>query len=237
MIGRIRRKLREIEYHSARRPTSRWSHLNDLWLMLSLPVAIGVVCVVGLITRAPSSSTLAIGIIWRGENGALGAAAARPGKPLAQPGRFVAGFDVREDRTTAGWPITFYERTETSVIVMSDSTGAKPLTLDGETPEEVVVRRALERFDESIVEALGAPPHGHLHTGSILGAVLTTWIALLPLGLAAILAMRFTSSYAARLRLTRRARREARNLCPSCGYSLVGIEFQAKCPECGEILL
>lgn len=233
---RVRRGLREIDYHSARRTVGRWSRLSDLWIVASIPAALVAVLLTGLLVNQVETRTLARGIMGQLRDGSIEATLTAPGQPIAGAGRFIAAIDLVQERRSASWPVLLWTETDPAMIVVFDGQAPRNIPIRSAAPEAEIVRRSLAKGDPRLLVAASGEHSRQINLGTGFAAVAVTWVVLLPLGLGVIQLARGTAALVARRRERRRRRLEAQLRCVECGYDLHGAEFSARCPECGATL-
>ncbi len=233
---RFRSLLREIDYHSARRTRSRWTHLSDLWILLSLPAAIAAVMLLAILVRQRDVRVLVTGTLEQEPGGALVANVVPPGRPVPTQGRFISAVEVVQERRLASWPVPLWSERDAARLRVLRGAQMVELDLRGDDDEAVLVRRAMAKHHPEILGEAADPGRGGLHLATFAAATAVTWVALMPLGLLAIQVLRAGASLASGSRERRRRRMRRSHRCPECGYDLHGSDFSARCPECGAVL-
>lgn len=231
-LRRVRARLREIDYHSARRTRSIWTRLSDGWLLAALPVAVVVVCVGALVLRTEARQTLATGVIEQLQGGRVVAQMVRPGASVGGSGRFLGVAELKIVHRRAGWPVPIWVEISEPTLMIDTGLGPRTMPLGAPQAEAIAVRDALGV--EAIDRRIEIPASGSgLRIGALIASIAVVWMALVPLGFAGIQGMRGLIALARRRRERRRRRLRAKGRCVECAYDLTGAEFSAACPECG----
>ena len=244
---RIRRKLRDIEYHSARSVRNPWRRAMGWNLGLSLLA--GIACALDadrLIERSTELDCLR-GRLFVGDGGRLDGycfnptGAAPSGWGQAKP---YAEFVVTIGTSAWGWPSASRERAVTAAIELDRFDGVTPPTESDFAAVRSVLGRTtrgpwtehraivLAAYDAARVDT--APPT--LRVGHLLFNALVYWPIVYAVFSAAIgLTWVIVSLDALRRKASRKALR-SRGLCPKCRHRVDGNLWSARCPECGEPL-
>lgn len=235
VIGRLRRKLREIDYHSARRQVDRWSRASDIWLIASFPLAICVAALLAWVVQVDERRVIALGALERGVGGTLTATFVAPNEQFVPRGKFLAGLEISGRRESGGWPLTLWVYEHPPVVLISDAATTRTIDFDQDA-EASIVSTGIRRLEAGLLRRITEPATTRTHYGALSGIIAVAWLALVPLGLLAIQVARLGSAWmVARSKRLEHARRK-RGLCPRCGYITKGLEWVAVCPECGETL-
>jgi hypothetical protein len=243
MIARIRRKLRDIRYHSARRPRTRWTALREMVLVLSLPAAVAMLFVGESLFSRSASLHSASGALF--------------GQP--DPAAFAAIIDQHDDRTERwrrrwwadftvaireerrGWPIpshTHRPPAQVDLNVLSEEGTRGFVVLPAAAPEREAIEQALARAGPRVLHDAfnrGYVERVRIWHGTIL-AVMTWWVVLTFTGTALVGIAQLASVRRGSRRSGIKQTRVARGLCHACGYDLRGLEFHDRCPECGTLV-
>lgn len=240
MIRAIRRKLRSIRYHSARRPETPWSRALDNALIWSFLLCLPLAWASGaLFTR---TSTL----VWEGQIERLSNGKARvlmwdeakPTDPWNQLN--VQPFEVRIQRGDHGFPIVISFTEQPATIWVETGIGANPWKwLDPATdPSSAeLILAALDRTNPDVAERLRATSPRHSTSWlRLLAAAPIWWLLLFAAAVVVIGLLRAALTLGRAIVIGRRKERVDRGICPSCGYDLRASVFSERCPECGELL-
>lgn len=236
VIGRLRRKLRDIRRNSARREEDAWTRASDGWLLVSLPLAVCVTALLAWTVRSDETVKRAAGTVMRTPGGALVAVFGPTSDEIVLTSTFVDAIEVHERREAGGWPFRVWEHHHAPQVVQWDGTGWQPIKLAGFDETISAIRHGLSEGHPRLLQRITEEPVHRVHYVALAGITAMWWIALMPLGVLAILALRFGTGVATATAGTRRRARRERGLCPRCGYPTRGLEFASACPECGEML-
>lgn len=244
MLRRIRRKLREIEYHSARRERTVWSRAIVVAVLLALPLACAAVFAMDRsVARDPAAATV-WGHLYRDSAGTYRATIIPPEFAAFdwsdEPDAY-ASFSIQVISGRRGWPfITSYSaptpRLDMQRIGQIGIDNDVKLELDD--PMHAAIHEALitdgqhHNADIWLDPGEGFRPH----VTTWFGAIVATWLAFSLLAIVAIRVLHFVVLIATGKRANKRNRLRRENKCLSCGYDLTGLEFNERCPECGEIV-
>ena len=114
----------------------------------------------------------------------------------------------------------------------------KNARLAADDPYRLAIEASL--LDHGDVAALEAwrqtEPVDHQHWIAWVIAVGVWWLLLLMASWLGITIARVIAHKAQELRNVRKARLRSQNRCLACGYDMKGLEFNEKCPECGQMV-
>jgi len=232
----MRRKLREIRRDSARREDDAWTRASDLWLLASLPLAVCITALLAWTVRSDETTKQADGTLLRTPRGDLVAAFGPTSDAIILSSRFVDALEVHERREEGGWPFVVWEHAHAPQVVVWDGAGWQPIALTGFDERTSAIRQGLSETHPTLLRRIIDPPVHRVHYAALSGIIAVSWIALMPIGVLAIIVLRFGAGVISATAGTRRRSRRARGLCPRCGYPTQGLEFASACPECGEML-
>lgn len=249
MLGRIRRKLRQIRYYSAPRQQSRWTRALDWSFLAALVLAIPltwmsdrmvgrtrpVLSVSGQLVQWPDQSVQAILV------------SSAPPPPAWIEATPIGIFVMEVNDVHHGWPITTSVEREPARLDLHLRNEARPrpnAQLQARDPIRIGIAEALTRDGhENLLAAWPAsddPASAALQRRSnwfawVLGA--GVWWIMLTFGSAgAIRTARFLAALMQGTKQARQARFRSEGKCHVCGYDLTGLEFNERCPECGELV-
>lgn len=146
-----------------------------------------------------------------------------------------------------GWPLTTKVSRQAARLHLDLRTEGRPrpdAQLDANDPIRIAIVESLARDGQS--EALAAWPAGAARprTAILARQPWISWIVasglwwiMLTFGSAIVIhSANLVVMVVRGKRAVRRARFQAEGRCLACGYDLTGLEFHARCPECGELV-
>lgn len=247
MIRKLRHRLRKISYYSRSRERSVWTRAVGLALPVTLALSLPVLITTeALVDRMSSVETVKGVLIGDPEVGAgVGVEA-----PLVDDdhrwdpddGTPYGEWTLRRHVIGRGWP--FASRTSgapatVDLNLYEEARNRIDVRPAPDDPARSAIVRSLERADRTdlrdawITRDASTLERDWLHTALDLGA---WWVMLF---FASALVIRTLALFA----LLTRAKRvvEVRSLtrtgiCTNCKYDLRGLEFSARCPECGTLI-
>ena len=243
MIRWLRAKLAHIRYHSATRPSGRWSRAVDLMPVVALLAAWPVAWLLDHSVAIRSSTEQVFGRIIQDDSGALIGEIVEDGDLRQNTGgRLICEFTADFETRAAGLPV------HTSVISL-------PATMTLEIVGEALPRLNV-KFDETrvlhvaVAETIDTlPPRGNVKHDirrtersraslgwAWAGNIAVLWMLLTAIGIALVHTARLLTNAHKRGRYVRHKLRERENKCGHCGYDLTGLEFNERCPECGRLV-
>lgn len=233
----LRRQLREIEYHSARRPSTRWSRMSDIAFFTAPVLAVAVTVWMhhaAIRSDADELTILRLGTSLHGEPIAL--IVTESGEP-GWPARPFGEIDLLVLGARTGFP--FFTRTEPGALRI---TFARPLPA---APPDPLADPGMRRAATSAIDLAGSmllQTHWHgeararTHWLAIAGNVGIWWFVLLLSMTLLIQFARFGTWLVNESRRLRHQQRRSRGKCPSCGYDTRANVWSERCPECGAVL-
>ncbi len=243
MLRRIRRQLQLIRYHSATRRHTAWTRALECALVLSLLLAIPAMLVFESAVVEQIDVSEIDGHIFGDPTGPCRAEVNEVrGGMRWTPEQPCGEFIIKIVNVERGWPITtsWARRPAALDLNLYDESSKRR---DAQLPEYSPLRIAIE-------EALAEPdydqyltswndqqtPDVSRHWLGTLGSSVLWWV-ILTLALAALVELtRFFSLVVAANQADRMANRQAKGLCGACGYNMRGLEFNERCPECGQMV-
>jgi hypothetical protein len=248
MLRRLRQALRTIDYYSAARPRTVWDRMGMAALLIALALALPLTwladvlvarvepvdAVTGRLLRVAGTSEF-IAAIPRADGSTIWTADALATSPY---GEFTLGLTD----ATRGWPFpTTIQRSAPTLNISANAEAAERTAGRANADPAIVaaVDAALAVTGEMDMRAAWLNPQpgpSHRHWPGWLANALIFLVALV-LGLNLLVqSARFVAwSLRERSRYQQFAR-SRRNVCPGCAYDLRGLDFGARCPECGTLL-
>lgn len=233
------RRLKRINYYSARGVRTWWHRATDWWMMLSLPLAIALVFLADTKLQTESAEELLTLRYGRTGEGILQSWLERdPASAwaIAQPLGKATFFTTN---TLRGWPL--------STTAIAGPTTVKLLKFhDGQYSIIATPQRNSDELVESLLGTLENERLGGLGDAWVAGSVrhadrwlpfvaqiAIAWIALFLTGVACIHIQRGLLALSRTSKHHRTVKRLGKGICPRCRYSLSGATFPEYCPECG----
>lgn len=245
MLRRVRRFLRSIEYHSARRQRTVWTRLTDAALFAGPFLALAVVLVLHGVLPRDASPPPAAGMIGRSPPGAWAAWSLDEWVDVERY-MIVGEYSLRLRHEVRGWPLESGRRSSPPVLSSRRTFPEPGGDMLGEPAIQAAVNQAIARtirpdlrpeLDPTIFVAMTERRDvSTIHLLPFMGNFVLWWCLfalLLPL---VVQMLRLGAWFVEGVRGTRQARLHSRGLCPSCGYDVRGILWSERCPECGSLL-
>lgn len=239
MVGRIRRSLRRIRYYSARPERTFWRRATDWVLVGSLLLALLIgPGSAGVVTRDTITETTS-GWLSVDERGEWVARLRREDDLTTWDGsrQMVDVFTLQIIDRTAGWPFACMEqaRHPHARLHSSSSEAFVPLAaLEGAAGLHGAIAAAVRDIRPDLASRL-AGNRSEWFGRWILMNMAVWWVMLYVLGLLSLIPLRFVLGLIRRREFHRQSLQRHSGCCIGCGYDLRGLEFQARCPECGRL--
>lgn len=245
MLRRVRHKLRMIRYYSAHRPETAWTRAFDRALIVSFFLAFPAtwICNTSVMHRAETVSVSGQLLSLDGRIMAvILATSAKRSIPMeAMP---LGTFSLRAEDRVRGWPLTTsIERmpARLDLDIVKEPKTRKNAQLPADDPYRAAIELGLDQDGQA--EALAARQAfaqsssiTHQHWMSWLIATGVWWLGLMFASWLALGAARIVSIKVMHSMQTRKQRLRAEGKCHTCGYDMTGLEFNEKCPECGNLV-
>jgi hypothetical protein len=245
LVRAIRRKLREIRYYSAARPSTAWSRAADIALALGLLAAFPASWATDRGLSKGSIAASVSGKLFAAADGSILAATNSALSPPLVPADATphGSFDLAIRSERRGWPFpSSRSRAEPALSVelyVPRRTMGNAELPPGSALRETIASAASEPEEEEVLEMLrGAASSGAvaLH---LRGWVANTmmWALILPLAAWSLVGLaRLAWLPIETRRIEERLARTKGGRCAVCGYDLRGNPFGGHCPECGAML-
>ncbi len=243
MISSIRNKLADIRYHSASSRRSRWHTAIDFMPVLALVLIAPMTWLLDHIyERAHQMHTLNGYVLSTAQDGFIAELSEDPDARPSRSGRLVCEFKADFALRAAGLPeptSIVLPPPKVEVGVIGEALPRVNVVLDNDKPMERAIIDLLESYwrDAGMpidLERGGEPVRFSKRRGWVTNMVLL-WIVMSVVGIGAVRICRFATLAYVRRRYLRHKLRERQNKCGHCGYDLTGLEFNERCPECGEL--
>jgi hypothetical protein len=247
MISRVRQKLRMIRYYSATPRQTPWTRAMDVALVLTFVLALPSAWLCDAIVRRSETALSASGVFVQQPDGTMAAYLSTPrnSPPMIPADRPAGKFYFRVTDERCGWPLTTSVVRRPAVLdldILSETKERPNAQLAPDDPLRRVITKALANDGwDDLLMMWGTPEEPAsvrttIHWWRWAAAASLWWIMLT---FASAIMIQFTRLCWIVIRkqmLERAARRRAENKCVKCGYDLTGLEFNERCPECGEIV-
>lgn len=249
MLRRVRNKLRMIRYHSAARARTAWTRAFDMAFVGSFLLAFPAAWLCDAIAIRPTIALSVPGQFFRDETsvGTFTAALLMPQAPRAGGGRGFpnstphGSFLLVVEERAHGWPLTTSVHRLPARVAIDIPSEKGPRT-HALLPVDGPLREALERGleEDGHDQALAALRSDSTQVrqkwiswpiASGLWWIMMAFGSSFALGIAKYVTQVFRGAQAAR-----RGQLRAEGKCAACGYDMTGLEFNERCPECGNIV-
>ena len=243
-----------IDYYSAARPRNTWTRARDASLFVTLVMALPVTWLCDVMVARPTVAAEFSGILSQNEGGVITAELQDVGnrsgthapKPLHVP---IGVFRMELIDQRHGWPLTTTVRRLPARVDLDLRIEPAPrpnASLAADDPIRAAITQSLTSSGRhEMLRAWPAPDAmpssraGVEVRRSWLGWITSIgvwWIVLVFLCGALIQILKFMSALVFAKRHARRASLRAQGKCHTCGYDLTGLEFNERCPECGQLV-
>lgn len=242
MLRWWRRKMRLVRYYAASPDRTVWTRAGDVALIVAFVMAFPAAWLADRTSARPAPGIAFAGTLvehdgrWRA---ILYDEAAAPELPRGYRGSF--SLELR--RQHRGLPLVSTTATLPPRVVINEPGGRTRVNegLGPEDPERLAIEAAIRESDSVAAEVAierwrEAEPGLDRHPLAWIMNAGLWWIVLFVLASAGLLLTRFVVILVTGNRAARRAMLEAQGRCASCGYDLRGLEFNERCPECGDLI-
>jgi hypothetical protein len=253
LLRNVKKRLRMIEYYSASRPRNGWTRAMDASLFLTLVLAVPVTWICDVMASRPRLAAEFSGVLSRTETGAITADLQEISKRnISQPHALnvpIGVFRVEVIDHHHGWPLTTTVRRQPARVNLDLRIEPVPrlnAMLAMDDPIRLAIAEALTRdHQQEILRAWPAPdemPAGrsgievHRNWHWWIAASGVWWLMLVFVSMMALQTIKFAATLLFAQRHARRAQLRAQGKCHTCGYDMTGLEFNERCPECGELV-
>ncbi len=234
-IAAIRRRLRQIRYYSASRPSSAWGRTTDAALGLALLLAVPASWVASSSVVTRSEPAQITGRLYRDPDGTIRAQRAPDaGEPEARPrgdAVFAGAFMMRSSIERYGWP--FESRAVRSIEGLNVELFEEGRSLSQDdvpagSPLRAAIEGAIPARPASAIDRRGAAWLGNFIAWSLMLPA-AAWVVMSVARLIGWMLVMVP------VRIRQQRRRQV-NRCPRCNYDLRASTFSERCPECGTVL-
>jgi hypothetical protein len=223
-----------------------WSRAIDIAFIASFVFALPAAFVADLAYVRPQTARTVSGVLVRAEDATIHGRLLEPQNSTGRTGaitsiseHIVGNFTLSVDDHLRGWPlVTTVQRqpARLDIDILAEPKARTNVAHDAHDPYQVAMESALRNDDRK--EALAAwnldQPETDRHFWAWFPAFGAWWLMMFFAAAFVIQCLRFASLWLTGQRLQREARFRASGNCMSCGYDMTGLEFNERCPECGE---
>ena len=244
MFRWIRRKLREIDYHSANRPSTIWTRATDAALVMTLLLAPLATWICDRIVSDATVVGRLSGIVGRDTDGSLRAFIdehSGPSEAYWEHASQWGEWQINRIELQHGFPFptaTQHGRPELLLNNYTKPGGLKELPAGETRLPRAAVTAALRDagFDDVARRLSGSDGPRKTHRVSWVIGSAVWWIILAGAGVLAVQLARVGFGIVWIRQTNRRFARRRAGHCAHCGYNLHGLEFNERCPECGHLV-
>lgn len=242
MLRFVRHKLRMIRYYSATRPDTPWTKAVDAALVCSLLLALPAAWMCdAMVTQRDVASALSGQLFRQPSNHIEALLLTGARKNATVNGNVIGNFQLIVEEVRRGWPFnTSINRlpARVDIDIVAELRPRPNAKLAADDPLHLAIDRALDMNgqDEAATAFARREPLTRQHWLSWVIATGVWWILLVFVSTFLIHAARLATLILQRKMAIRKASLRASGKCMSCGYDMTGLEFNEKCPECGELV-
>jgi hypothetical protein len=243
MLRRVRQQLDLIRYYSASRAETAWTRALEWALLAALLLGLPATLICEELVTRPVALTTVEGTIANDRDGKLFAIVQELGNRVwgaeANP---YGEFTLVIENHSAGWPFTTMTQRRPPRLdlnLYAQAGTRRDVKLTAEDPIRMAIEEALWEPEHRDLLATwrssDEPNPDRIWLTTFVGAALW-WVMLSFAAFVSVESLRLLTHFARVHRQKRIAERLARGYCGYCGYNLRGLEFSARCPECGKLV-
>lgn len=242
MFRRLRHKLRLIRYYSAARRRTGWDTAGDVAFFASFFLCLPLAVLANFLVERTSTAVDVTGRFVK-DSGRLVAplSASDTARSSTFAGASLGNYHLTARRSARGWPLTtsvVLYPAKLDVDILSEAAARPNAILSSDDPHRIAIETTLvEEQQHQALEAFTAnqPIVRQQWLAWVIAA--GVWWIMLAIGSSLMLGVARVATLWVLGKLSwRRVQLRAEGKCVHCGYNLHGLEFNARCPECGELV-
>ncbi len=243
MLSRVRHKLRMMRYYSASRPVTIWTKAHDIAMVGSFFLAFPAAWLCNLMAVQNTTAIELQGLLLRHDDSSISAPliSSQNSRVFDRGGMTFGSFTLVVQDRHRGWPFTtsiHRPPAQLELLLARQRSPQKNVQLPSDDPIRIAIQASLQENDQTdaLASFVSNTTQVRQHWLSWFIATGVWWIALMFACSFIIFLAKYTTQIVKSKLRQRKAMLRRQGKCHTCGYDMTGLEFNERCPECGELV-